>query len=164
VQTSRLRRRRTREQEHNAGMHLVPADQRHRRIIDGDLVCRAVGAVGELDDVQERARRYALLADAGRLALLTAIASVPGISVSDLAIAARMNDTSVSHALRLLRAAGAVTSRKDGRVMRYTLADESLRDLLPAADPPEGVPAPGTCGLVPPGHHHAPSTPDHRSA
>jgi len=145
-------------------MHLVPADQLHRRIIDGDLVCRAVGAVGDLDDVQERAHRYALLADPGRLALLTAIAAVPDISVSDLAIAARMNDTTTSQALRLLRVAGAVTARKDGRVMRYTLADDSLRDLLPAAAPPQGVPAPGTCGILPPDRHHGPSTPDHQSA
>jgi DNA-binding transcriptional ArsR family regulator len=118
-------------------MHLVPADQTHRRIIDGDRVCQAIAAVGDHAAVQALAQRYALLADPGRLALLTAIAAVPDISVSDLAIAARMNDTATSQALRLLRVAGVVTARKDSRIMRYTLTDDTLRPLLiPSPDRP----------------------------
>ena len=35
-----------------------------------------------------------------------------------------MRDTSVSQALRLLRANGIVTAHREGRVVRYTLADE----------------------------------------
>ena len=69
-------------------MHLVPADQAHRRVIDEDRVCEAIAAVGERDDLDEKAHRFALLSDPGRLALLTAIAAVPDITVSDLAVAA----------------------------------------------------------------------------
>jgi DNA-binding transcriptional ArsR family regulator len=124
-------------------MHLLPADQSHRRIIDGDRVCQAIAAVGDHAAVQALARRYALLADPGRLALLTAIAAVPDISVSDLAIAARMNDTATSQALRLLRVAGVVSARKDSRVMRYTLTDDALRPLLPQPSDQPGRPRPG---------------------
>jgi DNA-binding transcriptional ArsR family regulator len=113
-------------------MHLIPAEHAHRRVIDEERVCEAIEAVGDPQEVRARARRFALLADPGRLALLTAINAVPHISVSDLAIAAGMNDTAVSQALRLLRAAGVVTARKDSRVMRYRLIDDAVRDLLDA--------------------------------
>ncbi len=127
-------------------MHLVPAGQAHRRVIDEERVCQAIEAVGDTGGVREWARRFALLADPGRLALLTAINAVPDISVSDLAIAAGMNDTAVSQALRLLRAAGVVTARKDARVMRYRLIDDTVRALLTMRrqDTPPPVPSRST--------------------
>jgi DNA-binding transcriptional ArsR family regulator len=115
-------------------MHLVPAEHAHRRTIDEHLVCDAIAGIGDQAEVRAWADRYALLADPGRLTLLRALQAVPDISVSDLAIAAGMNDTAVSQALRLLRVAGAVAARRDGRIVRYRLADDTLAALLrPAA-------------------------------
>jgi DNA-binding transcriptional ArsR family regulator len=111
-------------------MHLVHAEHAHRRTIDEHLVCDAIAGIGDPAEVHAWADRFALLADPGRLTLLLALRAVPDISVSDLAIAARMNDAAVSQALRLLRMAGAVTARKDGRIMRYRLADDVLDGLL----------------------------------
>jgi DNA-binding transcriptional ArsR family regulator len=112
-------------------MHLVPAEHAHRRVIDGEQVCAAIAAGGELDAIHRWADTFGLLADPGRLRLLLAIHAVPGICVTDLAIAAGMSDTAVSQALRLLRAAGVVAARKDGRIMRYQLTDPVLASLLP---------------------------------
>jgi DNA-binding transcriptional ArsR family regulator len=50
--------------------------------------------------------------------------------VTDLAVAAGMNDTTVSAALRLLRAAGVVAAQRDGRIIRYSLADAEIGALL----------------------------------
>jgi ArsR family transcriptional regulator, lead/cadmium/zinc/bismuth-responsive transcriptional repressor len=41
-----------------------------------------------------------------------------------------MNDTTVSQALRLLRASGTVVARRDGRIVRYELADDQVAELL----------------------------------
>ncbi|HEV2347846.1 MAG TPA: metalloregulator ArsR/SmtB family transcription factor [Actinocrinis sp.] len=112
------------------GMHLVPAEHAHRHPIDEHRVCEAIEAIGETQRVEQWAGRFALLADPGRLRLLLAIAACPEISVTDLAIAAAMNDTAVSQALRLLRVADAVTARKDGRVMRYQISDPTISALL----------------------------------
>jgi ArsR family transcriptional regulator, lead/cadmium/zinc/bismuth-responsive transcriptional repressor len=112
-------------------MHLVPAEHAHRRVIDGEQVCAAIAAGGELDAIHRWADTFGLLADPGRLRLLLAIHAVPGICVTDLAIAAGMSDTAVSQALRLLRAAGVAAARKDGRIMRYQLTDPVLASLLP---------------------------------
>ncbi|HEU5355313.1 MAG TPA: metalloregulator ArsR/SmtB family transcription factor [Actinocrinis sp.] len=116
-------------------MHLVPAEHAHRHPIDEHRVCEAIEAIGEPEQVEQWAGRFALLADPGRLRLLLAIAACPQISVTDLAIAAGMNDTAVSQALRLLRVAGAVTGRKDGRVMRYQISDGTISALLAQVQP-----------------------------
>ena len=88
------------------------------------------------------AQRFSLLADPGRLSLLVCIRAAGPISVTDLAVASGMNDTTVSQALRLLRAAGLVAPERDGRVIRYSLADEETGSLLVRLFPvPVEVPA-----------------------
>ncbi|HTF53451.1 MAG TPA: helix-turn-helix domain-containing protein, partial [Pseudonocardia sp.] len=52
------------------------------------------------------------------------------ICVSDLAAATGVKDSTVSQALRLLRAHGVVTTRRDGRTIYYQLTDEVLPALL----------------------------------
>src|SRR5690349_3972124 len=95
-------------------MHLVPVERVDRRIIDEHRVCEAIEGIGDEQRLKIWARRFGLLADPGRLALVLAIHAVPDICVSDLAVATGMNDTAVSQALRLLRAAGLVADRRDG--------------------------------------------------
>jgi DNA-binding transcriptional ArsR family regulator len=110
-------------------VHLVPADL-SRRILDGELVCDAIGAIRDCGDVGAWAQRFKILADPTRLTLLVCIYRAGPISVTDLAVAAGLNDTTVSQALRLLRAGGTVTGRRDGRIVRYQLADDRVSDLL----------------------------------
>jgi DNA-binding transcriptional ArsR family regulator len=124
-------------------VHLVPADLSHR-ILDGELVCAALGALGECSDIGGWAQRFRLLADPGRLTLLVCIQRAGPISVTDLAAAAGMNDTTVSQALRLLRAGGTVAARRDGRIVRYRLADHhiaALLDQLPGEAPGHDQPS-----------------------
>ncbi|WP_460446674.1 ArsR/SmtB family transcription factor [Angustibacter aerolatus] len=81
------------------------------------------------------ARRFAVLGDPTRLALLLCIHHAPGIRVSDLATATGRGESTVSQALRLLRAAGLVRDRRDGRTVRYELADDVLHELLHVVQP-----------------------------
>ncbi len=50
--------------------------------------------------------------------------------MSDLALAAGLKDSTTSQALRLLRAQNLVSAHRDGRVVRYRLADPVVTDLL----------------------------------
>jgi ArsR family transcriptional regulator, lead/cadmium/zinc/bismuth-responsive transcriptional repressor len=111
-------------------VHLVPVERRTRRILEEERVCKAIDAVGEPANVALWANRFAQLGDPSRLALLLAIAQAGPISVTDLAVATDMNDTTVSQALRLLRASGTVVARRDGRINRYELADDQIGQLL----------------------------------
>ena len=66
-----------------------------------------------------------MLGDPTRLRLLLCIKAAGPISVSDLAVAAELNDVTVSQTLRFLRAHQTVTTERDGRVIRYQLATRS---------------------------------------
>lgn len=116
-------------------MHLVPADRAGHAVIDAARVCQAIAALGEPGEVAACAERFALLGDPGRLSLLLCIRRAGPISVTDLALATGMHDTTVSQALRLLRAAGVVTAHRDGRIVRYVLADHAIEPLLALAMP-----------------------------
>jgi ArsR family transcriptional regulator, lead/cadmium/zinc/bismuth-responsive transcriptional repressor len=111
-------------------VHLLPAERADQRIIDGERVCQAIAALDDPAEIQSRAQRFALLADPTRLAVLTCIQAAGPISVSDLAAATGINDATVSQTLRYLRAAQTVSSHRDGRVIRYRLADDAIAALL----------------------------------
>ena len=88
--------------------------------------------------MRSRAAQFALLSDPTRLTVLTGIRAARPISVSDLAAATGITDTTVSQTLRYLRASGTVAAERDGRVVRYRLADSAIAALLGS---PTGRPA-----------------------
>ncbi|GAC1364080.1 MAG: metalloregulator ArsR/SmtB family transcription factor [Actinomycetota bacterium] len=73
---------------------------------------------------------FRLLGDPTRARILYALLEAGELCVCDLAATVEVPDTSVSHALRLLRTAGVVRSRRDGRMIRYSLEDAHVRMLL----------------------------------
>jgi DNA-binding transcriptional ArsR family regulator len=115
---------------HSWRVHLLPAERSGHRVIDGERVCQAIEAIGPEAGIPARARTFALLGDPTRLTILTCIKAAEPISVSDLAAATGLNDTTVSQTLRHLRAAAAVTTERDGRVIRYRLASGPVAALL----------------------------------
>lgn len=111
-------------------VHLLPAERSGHRVIDGERVCQAIEAIGPEAGIEARAKTFALLGDPTRLTLLTCIKAAEPISVSDLAAATGLNDTTVSQTLRHLRAAEVVRAERDGRVIRYRLAAGPVAALL----------------------------------
>ncbi|MCA2222292.1 ArsR/SmtB family transcription factor [Nonomuraea aurantiaca] len=82
------------------------------------------------DEATRLADLFRLLGDATRARLLYALLEAGELCVCDLADAVEVTDTAVSHALRLLRTAGIVASRRAGRMIYYRLADAHVRMLL----------------------------------
>jgi ArsR family transcriptional regulator, lead/cadmium/zinc/bismuth-responsive transcriptional repressor len=83
------------------------------------------------DEAAAMASVLSLLADGTRARVLYALDLVEELCVGDLALALEVSEDAVGYALRLLRTAGFVTSRKEGRVVFYRLADgfpEPLRE------------------------------------
>jgi DNA-binding transcriptional ArsR family regulator len=118
-------------------MHLVPEERRTWHVLDDEQACRAISGIGESSNVVTWSQRFSLLGEPSRLALLLGIHHAGPISVSDLALATNMRNASVSQALRILRANGTVLAHRDGRVVRYTLGDEELVELLERVTPKE---------------------------
>jgi ArsR family transcriptional regulator, lead/cadmium/zinc/bismuth-responsive transcriptional repressor len=75
------------------------------------------------------ARRARALADPSRLTLAAALADGDELCVCDLAWVVERAENLVSHHLRLLRSEGIVTSRRDGKMVMYSLTS-SGRELL----------------------------------
>jgi len=117
---------------HSWRVHLLPAERSGHRVIDDERVCQAIEALDHGADIEARAKTFALLGDPTRLTLLTCIKAAEPISVSDLAAATGINDTTVSQTLRHLRAADVVRFERDGRVNRYRLTDGPVAALLDA--------------------------------
>lgn len=73
---------------------------------------------------------FRLLGDPGRVRILYALLEAGELCVSDLCLAVGAPETSVSHALRLLRTAGIVRNRRAGRNVYYGLDDAHVGLLL----------------------------------
>ena len=85
------------------------------------------------DEAARLAEQFKLLADPTRTRLLYALLEAGELCVCDLAETVGTPESSVSHALRLLRTAGIVRNRRDGRMIYYSLADSHVRLLLDVA-------------------------------
>lgn len=80
-------------------------------------------ALTELSDL------FQLLSDPNRIKILCALSN-DEVCVCDLSAILGMSDSAVSHQLRLLRALRLVKSRREGRVIHYSLADDHVTRLL----------------------------------
>ncbi|MBW8732455.1 MAG: helix-turn-helix transcriptional regulator [Terrabacter sp.] len=73
---------------------------------------------------------FKLLGDPTRARMLYALLEAGELCVCDLAAATGTAETTVSQALRLLRASSVVTGRREGRNIYYRLSDAHVRLLL----------------------------------
>ena len=85
----------------------------------------------ELDahTVGQAADIFRALADPTRVRILHAL-SHSELSVGDLAALLAMTDSAVSHQLRLLRDLRVLRSRRDGKLVFYSLDDEHIASLF----------------------------------
>jgi DNA-binding transcriptional ArsR family regulator len=79
--------------------------------------------------VEEVARRFALLSDPTRLQILDALLDRGDITVSELASVVGEAAPNVSQHLSRLLAADVVGRRRDGRTVRYSVADPTIQPL-----------------------------------
>jgi DNA-binding transcriptional ArsR family regulator len=82
------------------------------------------------DSHVEAAEMFRLLGDPSRLAILHCLLDKDELCVCHLADMAGVGENVVSQAMRLLRAAEVVRTRRDGRRIYYRLADAHVRLLL----------------------------------
>lgn len=100
------------------------------RSIDPDRVARTRDRLVSEDEAEALAASFKLLGEPSRLRMLHALLEAGELCVCDLAATVEVSETSVSHAMRLLRAAGIVRNRRDGRMIYYRLDDAHVRLLL----------------------------------
>jgi len=109
---------------------VVPLDGCATRIVDPARVEATRERLPAAAEVADLAALFRLLGDATRMRLLHALLEAGELCVCDLSAATSTPETNVSHALRLLRTAGVVKARRDGRRIFYSLDDAHVRMLL----------------------------------
>jgi DNA-binding transcriptional ArsR family regulator len=120
---------------------MPPADHDHP--VDHDGVTAARAGVLSAGDAGRLAGLLGILADPVRSRILFALSAATELCVGDLALALDVTEDQVSYAVKMLRLAGLVSFRKDGRMVCYRLSDgfphplleHCLRELLTIAAP-----------------------------
>jgi DNA-binding transcriptional ArsR family regulator len=82
----------------------------------------------DIQKAQRMAEVFGAMSDPTRLRLLSALASRE-LCVCDLAAAAKMSESAVSHQLRMLRNLRLVSYRREGRNVYYSMADRHVMNL-----------------------------------
>lgn len=72
---------------------------------------------------------FSIFSDTTRIKILSALA-VSEMCVNDISRILHINQTTVSHQLKLLKSSGAVKFRRDGKVIYYSLASTMINDCL----------------------------------
>jgi len=93
-------------------------------------VASAAARLLDVDEASRLAEMFRLLGDPTRVRILYALLEAGELCVCDIASVVDTNETKVSQAMRLMRAAGVVRNRRDGRNIYYRLDDDHVRLLL----------------------------------
>ena len=100
------------------------------RAVDPERVEAARQRLLPAIEAQRLAELFRMLGDPNRVRILYALVEAGELCVCDLSATVDVPETSVSNALRLLRASGIVRNRRAGRMVYYSLDDAHVRLLL----------------------------------
>lgn len=81
------------------------------------------------EELQELAEFFKVFGDATRLKILNVLL-VSEMCVKDIAEGIGMNESAVSHQLRVLKQMDLVKNRRDGKTIYYSLADSHIFTIL----------------------------------
>lgn len=72
---------------------------------------------------------FSMFSDYTRLRMISALA-ISEMCVSDISSLLKLNQTTVSHQLRLLKNLNAVKTKRQGKVVFYSLRNQTINDVL----------------------------------
>lgn len=104
----------------------------HEHPVDPERVEAARRGALRGEEANDLGALLSLLADPVRARILTALLVREEMRVGDIALALEVTEDAASYALRLLRTAGLVERRSEGRMGYHRLRDGELRNALVA--------------------------------
>ncbi len=94
-----------------------------------DVVAAVQGGMLSEGEQTRLSELFRMFGDPTRLRILGAL-QVSELCVCDIATLLGMTVSAISHQLRLLKAAGLVVGRRDGKAVVYSLADDHVRTMM----------------------------------
>ena len=94
-----------------------------------DTIGRISSLMPEDDSLIDLAELFKMFGDSTRISILYVLFDRE-LCVGDIAAALGMGQSAISHQLRLLKTAGLVRSRRDGKTVYYALDDGHVHDIF----------------------------------
>ncbi len=88
-----------------------------------------IGFMPQDRDIERLAGYFQNFSDFTRLKIISCL-SICDMCVGDLSNFLNINQTTVSHQLKILKDQGLVSYRRDGKILLYTLAEKSVSDVM----------------------------------
>lgn len=98
-------------------------------LIHEEIVKKVLAKLPKEEFLTRVAETYKLFGDPTRVRILYAL-SLSEMCVCDLSALLEMSQSAISHQLRLLKAARLVSSRREGKVVYYSLDDDHVKLIL----------------------------------
>lgn len=98
-------------------------------IIHEDIVDKVKKLMPQEDRLYDVAELFKVLGDSTRVKILSALLHEE-MCVCDIAALLGMNQSAISHQLRVLKQARLVKFRKDGKVVYYSLDDDHVKNIF----------------------------------
>ena len=92
-------------------------------------VQEARAAMPPFETLYDLAELFKMFGDSTRISILCVLLERE-LCVGDIATALSMGQSAISHQLRLLKAAGLVRARRDGKTVYYALDDSHVHDIF----------------------------------
>ena len=97
-------------------------------IIHDDLVAKAQNDMPDEHLIRDIGDFFKVLGEPTRIKIVNAL-FISEMCVCDLAAVLQMNQSAISHQLKILKQAGLVRYRRDGKVVYYALHDEHVKQI-----------------------------------
>ena len=94
-----------------------------------DLVSMITNRQPDEDELYDLAELFKVFGDSTRIKILSVLMGEE-LCVCDIAEALQMNQSAVSHQLRVLKSAKLIKNRKEGKMVYYALADDHVSTIL----------------------------------
>jgi len=98
-------------------------------VIHEDIVNRAREAMPQDETLYDLAELFKVFGDTTRIKIICALFESE-MCVCDIASLLCMNQSAISHQLRVLKQARLVKYRKDGKIVYYSLDDEHIKQIF----------------------------------
>ncbi len=107
----------------------ISADSCNCTIIHEDVVNRVRVDMPEEEKLYDLADLFKVLGDSTRVRILSALFQAE-MCVCDISALLNMNQSAISHQLRVLKQTRLVKNRRDGKVVYYSLDDEHVKSIF----------------------------------
>ena len=97
--------------------------------IHKELIEKAMNKQPEVDELYDLAELFKVFGDSTRIRIMSVLLGEE-MCVCDLAEILSMNQSAISHQLKILKQAKLVKNRRDGKLVYYSLADDHVSTIL----------------------------------